>query len=898
MDQATKASISFAAEGTSLVLSTPSQSTVRTQEPSDRSLKLSAIAQTVGDKKDISKERINIFKGEPTALSVQLFCLDEKYESRALDFLPSIFKLWPTHDYCVLTQPHFVPEHPLLQQGFSRVHPRPGLAFDHELYVLHKGSILDFITVSLACESDLEGVKCLISGLSVADRVIEDLSRFLAQNCDPVAQGALPLYFFIAKCLTQVVGAVVIRTEHEIEYIRARFNIEEFIYYNYHSQHEHGHLHFCIVNPVFQRHVKFILKEVLRQSHKTCLYYPLYPTYSVRNNDSHSAFSAINAMIPVRPRRQIIYAIDSLGENSPSVKITAEQDPCVLYHFNRKLTLEPKIVVNHRIVVVGSSDVSLSFLQFLLYNSSHLTFNNITLVSKKGLPSHRDQQLVNNQCIQAYELIDTCIASVVNVVVGEIAKIDRENKVLTTCAHASVPYDNLILCCGEQYQLPPKCDVTNPIFTCNDAQDLKLLEKHLATLTDGDSLIVIYGNTIESYAILNFILEHGILPGRIRFVVPPHKTNGNAFNNKFIQKKMDEICSKMGVQVINGVFKECVCLDTEVESWNVVIESGIGEEREVLSYGYAMFVYLSEKCVNFCAFKAMNDACLVYDGRLVIDRAFHTNDPSIYAAGPLTKYSRRYYCDPWRLKYFNSREVGEKLAIEVLKNFDPLQAEPTEVQDQNLIPTFTKPKIVQCILPGSTYYLDIFKPVPDELKTEEKSRYNPQKELVTTAEDSGYFRVVLDEYGYVTQVTCLANNSFEMENIMALYGIHEKLLNNMHSRFKTRKITDFYKFFRESSLLAVFHDRFEDFKQELQQILATQTLNDDTEETFQDKVHQIFAKDWKMSDLHMKELEKVYEDSQTRDSIRKHLMNYLNYNFYHLPMYAKGNHGMNTNLVL
>ena len=791
-----------------------------------------------------------------------------------------------------------MPEHPLLQQGFSRVHPRSGLAFDHELYVLHKGSILDSISVSLASEADSEGVKLLVSGLSVANRVLEDLSRFLAHNCDPVTQGAAPLYFFIAKCLTQIVGAVVIRTEKDIEYIRARFNIEEFIYYNYHKQHEHARLHFCIVNPVFQRHVKFVLKEVLRQSHKTCLYYPLYPLYSVTNNDSHSALSAINAMIPVRPRRQIIYPADNLGENSPSVNITADQDPCVLYHFNRKLTLEPKIAVNHRIVVVGSSDVSLSFLQFLLYNASHLTFHNITLVSKNGLSSHRDQQLTSNQCIQPYELVDTCIGSAVNVVVGEIVKIDREKKILTTCSHVSIPYDNLILCCGEQYQLPPQCDVTNPVVTCNDTQDLKQLEIILGGLVDTDSFIVVYGNTIESYAILNLILENGILPGRVKFVVPPHKYRGNAFNNKFIQKRMDEICSEMGVQVMNGVLKEFVCVDTDANSWNVIIETGLGEEKEVLSLGYALFVCLSEKDVNMCAFKAMNDSCLVYDGRLVIDRAFHTNDPSIFAAGPLTKFSRRYYSDPWRLKCFNSREVGEKLAIEVLKNFDPLQAEPTETQDQNLIPAFTKPKIFNCMLPGSTYYLDVYKPVPDELKTEEKSRYNPQRELVTATEDSGYFRVVIDEYGYITQVTCLANKSFEVENIMALYGIYEKLLNNMHSRFKNHKITDFFKFFRESSLLAIFHDRFEDFKQELQLILATQTLNDDTEDTFQDKVHQVLAKDWKMTDLHMKELQHLYEDSQTREIIRKHLMNYLNYNFYHLPMYAKGNHGMDSSLAL
>jgi hypothetical protein len=54
---------------------------------------------------------------------------------------------------------------------------------------------------------------------------------------------------------------------------------------------------------------------------------------------------------------------------------------------------------------------------------------------------------------------------------------------------------------------------------------------------------------------------------------------------------------------------------------------------------------------------AMNCACLVYDGRLVIDTNFHTNDASIRAAGPLTKYQRIYHT-PLTHADFNSKEIG------------------------------------------------------------------------------------------------------------------------------------------------------------------------------------------------------------------------------------------------
>ena len=55
---------------------------------------------------------------------------------------------------------------------------------------------------------------------------------------------------------------------------------------------------------------------------------------------------------------------------------------------------------------------------------------------------------------------------------------------------------------------------------------------------------------------------------------------------------------------------------------------------------------------------AINDACLVYDGRLVIDASFHTNDPSIRAAGPVTKFQRSYHAEQWTHANFNSKEVG------------------------------------------------------------------------------------------------------------------------------------------------------------------------------------------------------------------------------------------------
>lgn len=58
------------------------------------------------------------YAGAINAFSIQLFCIEEKYESRSLDFLPKAFECFPDKDYCIITVPHTVPEFALIQNFF------------------------------------------------------------------------------------------------------------------------------------------------------------------------------------------------------------------------------------------------------------------------------------------------------------------------------------------------------------------------------------------------------------------------------------------------------------------------------------------------------------------------------------------------------------------------------------------------------------------------------------------------------------------------------------------------------------------------------------------------------------------------------------------------------------
>ena len=64
-------------------------------------------------------------------------------------------------------------------------------------------------------------------------------------------QGATPLFVLVATCLDQIVGVAILRHEEFLDFLQAHYNIEDFVYFNYHRPEDHGHLHHFILNPVF-----------------------------------------------------------------------------------------------------------------------------------------------------------------------------------------------------------------------------------------------------------------------------------------------------------------------------------------------------------------------------------------------------------------------------------------------------------------------------------------------------------------------------------------------------------------------------------------------------------------------------------------------------------------------
>lgn len=89
--------------------------TSRKSETQSQISQYSSESTSNGQSRKESTEFIPKYLGESNAFAIQLFCIEEKYESRSLDFLPKAFEAFPEKDYCIITLPPSIPEFAMIQ---------------------------------------------------------------------------------------------------------------------------------------------------------------------------------------------------------------------------------------------------------------------------------------------------------------------------------------------------------------------------------------------------------------------------------------------------------------------------------------------------------------------------------------------------------------------------------------------------------------------------------------------------------------------------------------------------------------------------------------------------------------------------------------------------------------
>ncbi|VDO92424.1 unnamed protein product [Schistosoma margrebowiei] len=131
-----------------------------------------------------------------------------------------------------------------------------------------------------------------------------------------------------------------------------------------------------------------------------------------------------------------------------------------LFMTTKKLLMEPKELINARIIIVGASTTGLAILEKLI-TCPYIRFTNLVLLSPNGLPGDTLERI--NPL--AYKFLSTDYAYpvdylsqlgfkvCVNVICGKLTAIDRKFKRITISSKHKLSYDYLIITTGLQYHV-------------------------------------------------------------------------------------------------------------------------------------------------------------------------------------------------------------------------------------------------------------------------------------------------------------------------------------------------------------------------------------------------------------------------------------------------------------
>ncbi|KAJ3181731.1 hypothetical protein HDU87_000749 [Geranomyces variabilis] len=788
-----------------------------------------------------------IVEKRPNAFCVSLFSIAAPYASQAQQLVKAAFSACPDRDYCVVTTATVAAEIPLLRT-FVPVPARRGMSDANVLYVANRFNVLDtpVITIARAKEEDLNDVDTFVDELQGQDD-LRAAFRVATEN----QTGTIPRSFVVRTATPtdgpaavsvsgeplagQLVGVVIttgIDSPEDKKQWTDQFEIADYTPANL------AFVRAVLLNPLFVSCSRWVLEEVMRQTGLHALLHAVpYAVESENPTVVHLTDAATQALaqrefVPVRPRREIAFP-NNMRDGVP----VPPPLPCSLRILAAPLLYERKVVVNTRIVVVGASDCGLGFMDKLAYNP-HITFTNLTLISTNGLPfTERDGNVpyVSHRCFGTTELVQLGLPDHVRIIRGTVEEVDRLARRCVLEDGSVVNYDHVILTPGLQFNtmsMGTGAAAIHGIYTMNQDEDQDALDVACEKAREGR--FVVYGRDMQAFAGVEMLLERGVSAHEISLVIPPLRLPMSCFNNAVIDSKVRDVMHALGVNIHDGYALERIESEYGAVA-GVVLQSPSNKPRKLAIRPVHAILYADDRSVAPGTFRVINDSCLVFDGRLVIDKWFSTPDPAVFAAGTVSKYASRYQTT-WEHSLCDSREVGATLGDLMLSRFDQslevYKALAEEVSkdaalDKKAPPPsplqFTSAKKTVALLAGDLQYFHFDKPSLASHTLEfraQQADYGRDLVLDTlTATPNGptgsYFRIHVAPTGIIESVTYLGKQRLPLGNILCLYGMHEKYVNNIVSRFDEGIISDFASFLEEDWALPLYFDRFGEFAKDL-----------------------------------------------------------------------------------
>ena len=705
--------------------------------------------------------------------------------------------------------------------------PKPCNTFRDCLYVMHR-SMTTNVTVRPSAPSDVGFIDELVDGLESQESINGAFASLGAM--DAAANKKNKSQGFVFEYMGKVVGCAVLKGGVEVPPMADAFEIEDHISLTAHGTNQkrtsaaqrstartrltplplaghdgHVTLSSFVLLPIFGGLTRACLHQMLRQAGKTVLY-----LQEEMGGETSVELNLRRVMVQVKPRSQIQLPPASWApaEGNWVGADQHEKTPpqYALHYFATKVTTKRKAARNTRIVVVGSSSTAKGCLEQLVLLSD-VVFPHITLLMD-GEGSHQTGGLCTDHCFGPGELERLALDGKVQILRGRMVDVDRDGRMVVLADGALLPYDYLVLTTGLQESaitgLGAAAAQLAGIFALNSPAATSEMLSVAATAAK----VVLYGSSLNVLGAVSGLIEAGVAPSSIALVSP--STVGDVIANGTVANKLTELLKATGVTCYDGHTLTRAEGNAEGRLISAIFENkatgkAVGMSCDVLaSYHGAN--------VDPDVAVALNDNALVYDGRLVINSCFQTNDPSILAAGSLAKYSRRYG-KQLPLSAYSSREVGAALGQTILD----FAVNDGAGLDTDKVPKMLKPKAVGCTLPGNTAYFHAALPVVEAAAVAGRD--------LETDTANGFMSVHVDAFDVITGITYFGAGSLEWGNLMRLLGQPQGYVNRLCWHYDEGKVADLTDWFRQPWAMALYHDRFA----ELAAALAAEIEGDDVE---------------------------------------------------------------------
>lgn len=832
--------------------------------------------------------------------SITLFCLDEGFDARGIDFLASAFDLYPDREYCLVTLPHTSEESQLLTH-FTVVQPRPNNSFSHMLYILHRESHSAPISLEWVTPDHVPDVAELLEGMANAGSIINSLNesvqlqaavdRTLLKTSGGSAADAeaargvwladMTMAGFVITCEGQVVGTLVLDKQDKLNTLRSDFAIEDYIALadvsskqpttadepieqQLRSCHAMANLRYFILNPLFKTKSRHVFREALRLFKKAALVYRAHTGQPLQ--EVTDLFVQVRPRVaPIIPDAGIVLeaasevpaanlkdAADGIGigvsvwgEMAKAAAAGAPQEaeqeaPFALHVLSRSLLSQPKITINSRVLVVGASDVGLSFLENLLLVAD-LHYTSITLLSRTGLPMGRSQPGAENGSQGQFlpwglhydygRMQRLSIESRVRVIADCMVGLNCDQKTVTLSDGAVLPYDICVLTPGLQDQT--RSTVVEPgselegIFSLNNEDDV--VDFMTFVENTQPAMFVVYGCTLAALCAIRGLLDVDVPPAAIVWAHPHPEDNASwCNNNKAVLDTLLATLAKLGVTImaqmrlvgikqsdgkLTHVVLQATGTDGDLETEDPddldldgEAEGGPAHKNETTLECHAL-LGCDTPDVDANIFNAMTNNSLVYDGRAVVDSALRTADPSVFAAGTFAKFSRRYGAKQLTMEAYDSHEVGQRLAESVLQFIDPASMGQV-VLPANPPRLGIRPKTLEGLLPGN---LNFF--------LSQKPAYQPVKkpEVLVTENHDNLCRLEFDDMDVLRTIIYIGTRPVQTPNLVRLLGLPASYFNRILYRYSQDEVPDLVDYLQAPWSTTLFHESFAQLRTQLNQ---------------------------------------------------------------------------------